>query len=1143
MNACKLLGGISRKNFLTFFAVALALATTLFSQTGPRASRLTGEVSAGATVAMAGTVHPLTRRATDLGAVNPAMRMESLTLNTSLDAAGQTELATLLEAQQNAKSPQHHQWLTQEEYGARFGLTEADLNAVTGWLKQQGFTVTGVSQSRNAIYFGGTAGQVERAFETQLHNYELDGEQHFANATELRIPVELAGVVQSVRGLDNFRPKSNLHKIAVTPDFTYSTTEHFLAPGDWATIYNLNPIYSAGYDGTGIHVGVVGQTYVEESEINNFSEAAGTWLWGPKLTYVCISTADCAVLKGISLGDWVEADLDIEWAGGIARKAMVDYVYAAGDDTSQNVFDALQYAIQSYKSSSGLVLPVISMSYTACETSLPLAQAKLFASIGMQANAQGQTLVVSSGDSGAAGCDAHGSSAVLTAVNGISAEAPVDSPNFTGVGGTQFSGDVSDPNLYWNQVADTLDSALSYIPETSWNETGTNGLIASGGGQSTLRNGSVLEFPLPSWQSGLISGATGRMSPDVAFSAAEHDGYMGCSDYFDGSKYGSMCTYGFYSSGGGDGSVFYSFFGTSLATPSFAGMLGMMVQSLGPLGNINPTLYKLAANAESYKTIFHDVTTGNNDVPCQAGTSGCVDGVMGYAAKTGYDMVTGLGSIDGAALFVALGGSNLRTTSTTVAVSPNPVRLGDILMLTAQVTSIVAGTPTGNVVFKVGSKNLGTAAVSGGTAILSNVAMSAANGFSNGTNTITASYSGDANYGASSGTTQLTGSVAPFATSITVYEGPSPVLFGYTISIFTHLFPATFGLTPTGSVTFTVNGTNFATVVLSNGGVPDLDNVLVSTANGFSNGTDTITATYNGDSNFAASSGSTTLTVSGARFPTVTLAGTPPAPVKEGGTVAMAAYVSTVDPGMPTGTVTFATGTALLGTVQYVDNPATLSGVVATEANGLGYGTDTVTVSYSGDANFLPSSASVLVTVYDTVFPLLLTDGLDSTEVGNWFQAILSGENFTTGSVALWNGAARPTAYVSDTTLGITVYADDVEQEGTYLITVANPSPNAGTSAGQPIAVELFSPVAKISSASIGLAGDGSGNYVLALRGTDFWYYGPVVQWNGASLPTSSVSPWQVSASLTPAQYASRPATVTVVNLDPTTTSAPFMVY
>jgi hypothetical protein len=156
---------------------------------------------------------------------------------------------------------------------------------------------------------------------------------------------------------------------------------------------------------------------------------------------------------------------------------------------------------------------------------------------------------------------------------------------------------------------------------------------------------------------------------------------------------------------------------------------------------------------------------------------------------------------------------------------------------------------------------------------------------------------------------------------------------------------------------------------------------------------------------------------------------------------------------------------------------------------------------------------------------------------------VLSGANFTPATVALWNGAARPTQYFSSTQLLINLTVADLAQEGTYLISVANPAPNAGTSVAQPFALQLWPLVAKISGASVALASDGSGNYILALTGTDFTSYQPAVQWNGVALTTTYISPWEISAILPASLYAQRPATVTVYNTDHTTISAGFVLY
>jgi subtilase family serine protease len=252
----------SRKRWTAVCAVVLAMAATLVSQTTQRANRITHDLNSGPVVTISGTVHPLARQASDLGEANPSMRLESMTLNTAPSVAEKAALDALVEAQQNPKSAQYHQWLTQEEFGERFGLTEADLSQVTGWLETQGFTVRSVAPSRNMITFSGTAAQAERAFRTQIHQYRIGVDTRISNAKEIAIPQGLANVVAGVGGLSGFRPKPRAVVKHPDPQFTSQFSgNHFLAPGDWATIYDVTPIYNAGYIGTGMHVGIAGQTY------------------------------------------------------------------------------------------------------------------------------------------------------------------------------------------------------------------------------------------------------------------------------------------------------------------------------------------------------------------------------------------------------------------------------------------------------------------------------------------------------------------------------------------------------------------------------------------------------------------------------------------------------------------------------------------------------------------------------------------------------------------------------------------------------------------------------------------------------------------------------------------------------------------
>ena len=677
------------KRAIALSAAILTMAIAGLAQSSPQANRITQELSSGALVRLPGSVHRLTRRATDMGPVGRGMQLNTLSLHFGPSAQQQIELDALLQAQQNPKSAQYHKWLTQEEYGARFGLSDADLSKISDWLQSQGFTVGRISKSRNALYFSGTAAQVETAFHTQIHRYVLNGEAHFANATELQLPAALRGVVVMVRGLNDFRPKpaSSLRTKPV-PNFTLSASQHFLTPGDWAKIYNVDALYNAGFTGTNAFVGVVGQTFLPKTDIDHFRSASK--LGSTKLIFVCIDGASsrCTTASAVSnQGDVAEADLDIEWAGGIAKNATVVYLYAPFSDvgtiidpvTSQffDVFDALQHAVSDYTvPATHKVLPVVSMSYTDCEESFngQPDYVTFITNLGQQANAQGQTIVVSTGDSGVAGCNSQNDA---VATEGASATVPVDSPNFTGVGGTTLSGDEANPAQFWNQTpwnpnTNVVVSALGYIdPETVWNDTVADGaLSASSGGVS-------LFFAQPAWQPtpSNYGGPPGRFIPDVSFTAsADHDGYLFCSSDFDSAQFGTVCADHFFTSGGTSGTqVFFPVGGTSAGAPSFAGMLTLLEQKFGPQGNINPTLYGLAADPPTYAAVFHDITSGNNNVPCVSGTTGCVGGsggvggvpgTMGFAATAGFDLATGLGSIDAGALFTALNAAEDFTVGT-----------------------------------------------------------------------------------------------------------------------------------------------------------------------------------------------------------------------------------------------------------------------------------------------------------------------------------------------------------------------------------------------------------------------------------------------------------------------------------------------
>ncbi len=647
------------RSFLPHVAglMAAALLTVNFaSAQQPR--RILQEIDSNSPVGLPGSVNPRIAAASDLGRLEPGTAIEGVTLWFEPTADQKAQLDALVQAQETPGSPYYHAWLTPAEYAARFGLSDADLASVESWLESQGFTITRVSNSHTSISFSGTAGQIESAFQTEMHRYQLGAETHFANAIDLSIPAALSGVVRSVRNLSDFRPAPQFLPSPATarPAFTMAQTdEHFLTPKDVATIYDINPVYSSGYTGSGETIAVVGQSEIATSDITNFQNAAGLTVKAPTTTLVP-GTGTAATVSG----DEAESDLDIEYSGGIATGAAIDFIYV-GNNQNDSVFDSLQYAVDNKSA------PIISMSYGLCETQLSSTDYSTLEGIMEQGASQGQTILAASGDSGSTACyDPTSKTGVTAAMEVLAVNYPASSAYAVGVGGTELvpADTASSNTTYWDSASgsDVISSARSYIPEQTWNDDSASigqqygalyALSSGGGGISTLT-------ARPSWQTGVpgIPSGSFRLVPDVSLaSSAEYAPYLYCtsdtSSWNNGQK--ASCNSGFRDSSSGD---LTAAGGTSFATPIFAGMLAMIEQKEGSsLGVADKNLYSLAANSSTYGSAFHDITSGGNQ--CTAGSSYCSSaGASEYAAGTGYDEATGLGSVDFNNLFAAWTGSS-----------------------------------------------------------------------------------------------------------------------------------------------------------------------------------------------------------------------------------------------------------------------------------------------------------------------------------------------------------------------------------------------------------------------------------------------------------------------------------------------------
>jgi uncharacterized protein (TIGR03437 family) len=567
-------------------------------------SRINTTIDSRRIAALHGNVRPGALRQVDEGRIDRSFSLPAITLLLK-SSVGQTGgLDHLLSAQQDSNSPQFHHWLTPEEFADQFGVSQRDIGITTNWLRSRGFTVGHVGRSRRWIIFSGSAGQVEDAFRTEIHRYRMRGQAHFANSTAPWIPEALADVVLGIDGLDDFDTEVG------QPEMTSPGGVHTLAPDDLATIYGISPLYQSGVDGTGQKLAVMGTTQFDVSALADVATFRSRFNLPPNIPQVVLSTDFPD--PGLNSNSINEAHLDIEWAGAIARNATIIFVY------SGTFLHAVLYTVDNN------LAPVITMSAnTGCEAANTPANMTFYQMLAQQANAQGMTWVNSGSDAGPASCDPNG---FPLAQSGLGVRFPASIPEVTAVGGTEFN---EQSDTYWGPTNTANGaSALSYIPERVWNDAlSLNALWAGGGGSS-------IYFPKPAWQAGPgVPNDSARDLPDVSLAASfSHDGYYVVRN-----------------------NVVVTTGGTSASAPVFAGMVTLLnqylmsagVQPQPGLGNINPMLYRLAAATTG---VFHDITVGDNVVPCLTGSSDCPNGTMGFHAGPGYDLASGLGSVDVAQL-------------------------------------------------------------------------------------------------------------------------------------------------------------------------------------------------------------------------------------------------------------------------------------------------------------------------------------------------------------------------------------------------------------------------------------------------------------------------------------------------------------
>ena len=813
--------------FVFIFSFSL-IATGQQSEAVP--ARVTQPLDLQNLVTLRGNVHPLARPEYDQGVAPDSLPTERILLILKRSAQQESALRKLLDQQQFKASPNYHMWLTPEEFGQQFGPADADIQAVTDWLTSQGFQVNHVAAGRTIIEFSGTAGLVRQALHTEIHKYAVHGEEHWANASNPQIPAGLAPVVAGFASLNNF-PRKPMSRVlgtfskekatgAVKPLFTYPSGTGFIlgvGPGDFATIYNLSPLYTAGTDGTGQTIAVVGQTNINIQDVEDFRSMFGLTKNDPQ---IILNGPDPGILS--TTGDETEADLDVQWSGAVAKGATIDFVVSESTEVTQGVDLSALYIIDNN------IAPVMTESYGLCEAGLTDSGNGFYSAVWEQGAAEGITIVESAGDNGSAGCDSFGPSQETAAELGLAVNGNASTPFNVAVGGTDFNeGTGSNWENYWNYstTGAVYPSAKSYIPEMTWNDScaaaGVTGcttvssagtdLVGGGGGQSNCIS-STGSFPndyacnggygKPPWQTGTgVPADAVRDVPDVSMFAG--DGFVSGSFYVfcEIDANASLSPPG--SSTSCDLNSPYTDFmgagGTSASAQVFGGIMALVTQKYGRQGNANYVLYPLAAPVgascdstaaavSNTACVFYDIQTGNNSVACVADSPNCSNqsitgvgyGILvnpnnslqpAWVTTPGYDLATGLGSVNAANLVSKWPSANFTPSTTTLTLTPptgyNLTNIPHGQSVGVAVTVSPAAS-TGNVALVGGPPGYNTPCASTPCnlgidfATLSNGAASGSTiSLPGGTYGVTAHYAGDGTHAASDSSPAIQVTVTP----------------------------------------------------------------------------------------------------------------------------------------------------------------------------------------------------------------------------------------------------------------------------------------------------------------------------------------------------------------------------------------------
>lgn len=1019
-------------------ALTLILAMSAVAQT-PRV-RILQPVNSHRLVTLHGNTPPLARREFDRGPAPDDLSLNRMLLVLKRSPEQEVALRKLLIDQQVKSSPEYHHWLTPEQFGTEFGPAEEDIQTISAWLMDQGFEIDRVATGRSVIEFSGTAGLVREAFHTAIHRYAIHGKSYLSNDRDPQIPEALAPIVAGIASLNNFPVHRMSRQIGLpirlqrssgpAPLYTFTGTDgktyHPLSPADFAKIYDVPPSFDGAGDGSGEAIAIVSDSNINTQDDINFrslfAEAGAS-------ANVILNGPDPGVIPGPE----GEAILDVEWAGAFLPGAGIDLVVSEDTDTTPGINLSALFIVDHN------LAPVMSVSYGQCESQLGVAGNAFFNSIWEEAAAQGISVIVAAGDLGPAACDAGINETEVKL--GLSVSGFASTPFNVAVGGTDFD-DSANPSLYWSPTnnPNNQSSALSYIPETTWNDscaqagsatscsssTPAPELLAGGGGPSNcgILTGTdpnatcAAGYAKPAWQSGPgVPNDSARDIPDVSlFSATGRNGsfYIVCQA--DASPVpGPGCNLT-------TGAGVVTAGGTSVAAQTFAAIMALIDQKTGQRqGNPNYVLYKLAAqpgascasNASAVSNsgcVFYDIVTGNNSLPCASGTPDCQlagpnnsyvvaapgsnPPVPAWNTTPGYDLATGLGSVNVTNLLNKWNSVSFTPTTTQLNLSPTTLAShGQPVSVNITVSGPAGqpGTPTGSVVLiaqpdgtLASATNVGQGEYVARFDLLNGAANGLTTALPGGNYSVVAHYAGDGNFGGSdSNTVEVTvgketssttlGIDTYSATGTPIHNNPASLVYGSPYVLEVSVADAAGNLCsqnqippagcPSGTVKLTDNGAplDVASDSLNSLGLMQ-DNLIQ-----LSPGPHSIVAAYLGDNSFNPST-SNPYAVSVTQASTTTTITSSAATVQGGSSVTLTATVNTQSNGAaPTGTVQFMNGsTPIAGTVSYTPTPfsGTAYAKLTASLNAVFSSTAAISADYSGDTNYSGSnSPGITVTV------------------------------------------------------------------------------------------------------------------------------------------------------------------------------------